>query len=391
MTTAWFDCTAGASGDMLLGALLDAGASLDGVRAAVRAVAGDQVSIDVRRVQRRGLAAAKADVIAQAPSDPRVQRSWRDVRTMLENAALHDDIRGSAVAVFTALAEAEGRVHGLAADDVHLHEVGALDSIADIVGVSAALHDLAVTSISCSPVALGSGSVQSAHGRLPVPVPAVVQLMIGRPVTAGTDAVELCTPTAAAILATLADRWGALPAMTLVATGTGAGDRDLPHTANVVRLLLGDPGAAVSTAPLTVLEATVDDLDPRIWPTVVSALLDAGAADVWLTPVLMKKGRPGQVLTVLAPAGTASVIEAMVFHETSTLGLRRHQVDRIELDRHVVQVEFEGHGIGIKVGVLAGTVVNVQPEFEDVRAAAAATGLPLKEVMTRARMLYETR
>ncbi|RKS67894.1 hypothetical protein CLV35_3798 [Motilibacter peucedani] len=388
MTLAWFDCSAGASGDMLLGALLDAGASLEAVQAAVAAVDADQVSLEVRTVSRHGLRAAKADV--RTAADPR-PRTWSDLRRLLEGAVLAEPVRVAALRVFTALAEAEGRIHGVPADDVHFHEVGALDSIADVVGTCAALHDLGVTQVFASPVAVGSGSVRSEHGRLPVPVPAVVALLAaaGAPVTPGAAPVELCTPTGAAVLAALCEGFGPLPAMTLQASGTGAGTRELDQAANVVRVLLGSPTAdAPAPSSAVVLEATVDDLDPRLWPEVLARLLDAGAADAWLVPVLMKKGRPGHVLSVLARPARLPALREVVFRETTTLGLREHAVDKHELARDFVVVHVDGVRVAVKRGWLAGEVVTATPEHADVLAASAALDRPVKDVLAAAQAAY---
>ena len=293
----WVDASAGIAGDMLLGALLDAGASLDAVRSAVGAVVPGEVAVRTSTVTRAGLRALKVDVESLGEGHP--HRSWTRIRTLLESADLPTAVREPALAVFARLADAEGRVHGIPPDDVAFHEVGSWDAIADIVGVCAALADLGVGRVTASPVAVGSGRVRAAHGDLPVPPPAVLELARGWQVLAGGEG-ELATPTGMALLRALADGCGALPPLAVAAIGIGAGARDTAGRANVVRVVVGAPdGAAPTTSEMWVLETNVDDLDPRLWPTVLSALLAAGAADAWLVPILMKKGRPAHTLCVL--------------------------------------------------------------------------------------------
>ncbi len=379
MTVGWLDCSAGASGDLLLGALVDAGAPLEVLQAAVDAVGVEPVRLCAEPVERAGTGALRVHVEV---ADRAATRTWRDVRELLGTAALAAPVRDRALAVFAALAEAEGAVHRVAPDEVHFHEVGALDAVADVVGVCAGVHALGITRLTCSPVALGSGNARGAHGPLPVPVPAVLALLRGAPVHAGDVAHEATTPTGAALLAVLVDDWGPLPPMVLERTGTGAGARDPQEAANVVRLVLGRP--APSAGDAVVLEATVDDLDPRVWPGVLAGLLDAGAHDAWLTPVLMKKGRPAHVLSVLAPPGAAAALRRRVLTHTSTIGLREHAVVRTVLDRRVDTVEVDGQRVRVKRAFLDGELVNSSPEWEDVAAAADALGLPAKLVLARA-------
>jgi uncharacterized protein (TIGR00299 family) protein len=384
VTLAWFDAQAGASGDMLLGALVDAGAPLDVVQAAVDALGVEPVRLTARRVTRAGLAATKVDVEAP-PSE--VRRTWADIRRLLEAADLAAPVRERALDVFERLARAEGAAHGSNPDDVHFHEVGALDSLADVVGACAALHALDVSAAVSSPVAVGSGSVRTAHGVLPVPVPAVLALLaeVAAPVQAGAVEQESCTPTGAALLAATVTSWGQLPPMRVGRTGYGAGGRDHPDVPNVLRVVLGEPAAApVAGGDALVLEANVDDLDPRLWPGVLSALLAAGASDAWLTPILMKKGRPAHTLSVLTSPGTADAVRQVVFTETSTIGLRESTVAKRALDRELRTVSVDGVEVRVKVALLGGEVVNVAPEYEDVAVAAAALGRPVKAVLAAA-------
>ncbi len=376
----WLDCTAGASGDMLLGALVDAGAPLDVLQAAVDAVGVEPVRLRAEPVLRAGLGATRVHVEV---ADTSSGRTWADIRELLGAAALAEPVRALALDVFGRLAQAEAQVHRIPADEVHFHEVGALDAVADVVGVAAGLHTLGLTGLHAGPVSLGSGSTRGAHGALPVPVPAVLALLAGAPVQGGAVPHEMCTPTGAALLAATVTTWGDLPPMTLSRVGTGAGGRDPVETANVLRLVLGEPRDSPSGEAL-VLEANVDDLDPRLWPGVLDALLGAGADDAWLTPVLMKKGRPAHVLAVLCRQGQAEVLRDVVFRQTSTLGLRETRVAKRALERAELVVDVDGQPVRVKTGLLAGEVVNVQPEWTDVAAAAAVLGRPAKQVLAAA-------
>ncbi|MGK5682953.1 nickel pincer cofactor biosynthesis protein LarC [Actinoplanes sp. URMC 104] len=372
---AWIDASAGVAGDMLLGALLDAGASLAAVRKAVDQVSGGTVRVRTREVVRGGLRALKAEVEPLVGDPP--HRTWADVRGLLNGLE-------PATAVFRRLAEAEGRVHGIPADDVHFHEVGALDAIADVVGCCAALADLGVTSVSAGPVAVGSGFVRSAHGRLPVPAPAVAELSVGWQVSAG-GAGELATPTGMALLRTLAGACEPLPPMGLEATGIGAGSRDPEGHANVVRVLVGSrAGRPAEEQDAVLLEANVDDLDPRLWPGVLSGLLAAGASDAWLVPIVMKKGRPAHTLSVLCPPALAGPLRELIFRETSTLGVRHSARGKVALRRSFAGVSVDGETVAVKLAHRDGVIVQVMPEFEDVAALARRRGRPERLVLQEA-------
>jgi hypothetical protein len=376
----WLDCAAGVSGDMLLGALVDAGAELAVLQAAVDRVGVEPVRLVRSTVTRAGLGACKVDVVVDEA--PRT-RTWSDVRDLLERAGLAEPVRATALDVFARLAAAEAAVHRTTPEQVHFHEVGALDAVADVVGTAAGLDALGLTRLTAGPVVVGSGTTRGAHGPLPVPPPAVVALLRGAPVLAGPVAKEMTTPTGAAVLAAVVSSYGPLPPMVLRGSGTGAGERDPAELANVLRLVLGDPVDAgedrVSDA--VVLEANVDDLDPRLWPGVLSGLLAAGAHDAWLVPVLMKKGRPAHVLHVLSPPARLAALQEVVLRETTTLGVRSYGVTRRVLDRAWRTVEVDGRPVRVKLGLLDGEVVNAVPEWEDVAAAAAALGRPAKLVL----------
>ncbi len=382
----WLDASSGASGDMLLGALAGAGVPVGVMAEAVDKVAPGQVRLEVEPVRRGGLAATRCHVVVADTAPP---RAWPDVEALLAGAGLHEDVRSLAHDVFSRLAEAEAGVHGQPVAEVHFHEVGALDAIADVVGVCAGFVHLAPGGVTVSEVSVGGGSVSSGHGHLPVPPPAVVELLRGVPSVGGPVDLELCTPTGAALLTTLADDWGRQPAMAVTRVGVGAGAHDPEGHPNALRLLLGEAVSPDAADPIAVedplvLEANVDDLDPRLWPVVLAALLEAGASDAWLTPILMKKGRPAHTLSVLVPAGRVDGVRREVYRQTSTLGLREQRVGKHALDRQLATVEVAGQAVAVKVARLGGEVVNVQPEFEDVAAAARALGRPVKAVLADA-------
>ena len=383
----WIDASSGASGDMLLGALAGAGVPLGVMAEAVDRVAPGQVRLEVEQVSRGGFVATRCHVEVE---DTTTSRTWRDVERLLNEAGLHEDVRALAHDVFCRLAEAEGRVHGRPAEDVHFHEVGALDAIADVVGVCAGIVHLGLARVVVSSVSVGGGTVVTEHGRLPVPPPAVVELLRGVPTSGGPVDLELCTPTGAALLTTLADDWGSQPAMAVSHVGVGAGGRDPEGHANVLRVLVGESGfetlvpRSSTTVSALLLETNVDDLDPRLWPGVISALLAAGASDAWLTPIVMKKGRPAHTLSVLVAAERADAVRREVYRHTPTIGLRVQQVEKHALDREMTAVELHGHPVAVKVARLDGEVLNVQPEFEDVATAAAALGVPVKVLMAEA-------
>lgn len=389
----WIDATSGAAGDMLLGALIDAGAqraAVDAALAALAAATGEEIGLEVADVRRHGLRAARAIVAAPAST---VHRGLGDVLAVLDAADLAGPVRRLARRVFGLLGEAEARVHGVSTGEVAFHEVGALDALADITGCAAALDSLGLlapgAAITVSAVAAGSGQVTTAHGVLPVPVPAVLTLLAGAgaPVSAGPAPGELCTPTGAALLAAIATGWGPLPPMLVRCAGCGAGSRDPAGHPNVLRVVAGQqvPARPWQVAALRVVSATVDDLDPRLWPDALAALRSAGALDAWLTPAMMRDGRPAQVVSALTAAEVTESVARAMFRATSTLGVRVSEVERISLPRDSVTVEVAGQPVAVKRGFLDGEPVTVQPEFSDARAAAAAAGLPVADVIGIAR------
>jgi uncharacterized protein (TIGR00299 family) protein len=377
---AYFDCFAGVAGDMVLGALLDAGASERALRDGLAPLDLDPYELEVGQTERGGIGATEVVVRTEG----RKRRTWGDLRELLGGARLDEPVRRRALATFARLAEAEGRVHRVPAEQVHFHEVGAVDAVVDVVGAALLLEDLDVTEVWASPVATGSGRTRSEHGVLPVPAPAVLELLRGAPLHAGGVEAELTTPTGAAILAASVDRFGELPPVRLARVGYGAGGRRHRELPNLLRVLLGErAGAEPDGDSGLVLEANIDDMTPELAPWVLDRLLEAGAADVWFTPIHMKKGRPGITLSVLCPPGSEAALRAVLWRETSTLGVRGLPVRKWMLERRVVEVEVPGGTARVKLGLDQGAVVNAAPEFADCARLAAATGQPLKEVMAR--------
>lgn len=380
----WVDASAGVAGDMLLGALLDAGADLAAVQGAVDAVLPGQVAVGADRVLRAGLAAVHVRV---APTSDPPPRTWADLRYLLEVAPLHERVRTGALDTFSLLARAEARAHGVPEDEVHFHEVGAWDSVADVVGVCAALADLEVGRLTSGPVGLGSGTVRTEHGVMPVPVPAVLGVLAGSHLQVAEDpglAGECATPTGVALLATLGEATAPGPSGRLVAVGVGAGTRDVAGRANVTRIVLHEQTGPGERHHLVQIGATVDDLDPRVWPVVVEELLLAGALDVWTTPVLMKKGRHGTVVTLLAEPGDREPLVDLLLEHTTTLGVRWHDVRRTVLERAWREVAVLGEPVRVKIGSRHGRILTVTPELEDCRELALRQGVPLRVVLRAA-------
>jgi uncharacterized protein (TIGR00299 family) protein len=367
----WLNPVSGISGDMLLGALLDLGAPLDGIREAVARTGLAGWSLDAERVTRGAVGATRAVVTV---SDDATERSAAALLAHVERA-------GTPLAerAVRAVAEVEARIHDSDPAEVHLHEIGGLDTVVDTVGVAAALQLLDVTEVHCGPLALGSGTVSTRHGVLPVPAPATVALLTaaGAQVT-GAGAGETVTPTGAALLLAAGARFGPVPTMALRAVGYGAGTRNPPERPNVLQAVLGAAGDAAT--PMVLLETNVDDVTGEVLGHLVGQLLAAGAADAWLSPIVMKKGRPAHTVHVLTTPERAAGCERIVFAETGSLGLRRSPVDRLALPRSTSTVDVDGQQVRVKHGPWGA-----KPEHDDVAAAATALGLPLREVARRAR------
>lgn len=377
MTILYFDCPSGASGDMILGALLDAGVPEEVVRSSLDALDLPNWSLEVAATIKGGIRATRASVSIGRAEGP---RTYRAMKSLLETAPLLQGVRERALATLEVLARAEGRVHGRAFEDVHFHEIGTTDAMIDIVGVSAALDHLAPLTVFTSAIATGTGTVITAHGELPLPVPAVTEILQNAGASlVGKGTEELVTPTGAAILAATGASYGELPALKIEASGYGAGRRDLTWP-NVLRVLIGEPTTDTSESGTLLLETNLDDLNPELIPYVIESLLNAGARDVWTTPIVMKKGRPAITLSALVATSSKDQMTEILFKETTTLGIRMRPVDRDVLDRDSVEVEVEGFRVRVKRGHRGGEVLTIAPEYEDCAEAARKAGLPLKRI-----------
>jgi uncharacterized protein (TIGR00299 family) protein len=375
----YIDAFSGLAGDMLLAALAGAGADRATITNALQSLAPEG-EISWENVRRRGMAANKFRVTA--PESDK-HRHLTDILELIDAASLPAPVKSGAARVFKTLGEAEAQTHGIGIEKVHFHEVGAVDSICDIVGICLALHLLNVEKIYCSPINVGSGTVRTEHGVLPVPAPATAHLLEGRPIYARGPALELTTPTGAAIVAALAESVTAMPPMRIQSIGYGAGDHDFREHANIVRVMIGEPTRAPEHTTVSVIEANIDDASPQVIAWATEKLLEAGALDALVLPAQMKKNRPGVVLQVIAPPEKQEELIALIFRETTTLGVRFYSAERRVQARDWVEV-VTAYGV-IRVKTAPD---GFAPEYEDARRIAAATGVPLKEILAAAAHEY---
>lgn len=376
MKIAYFDAFSGISGDMTVGALLHLGVSLDALRAelAKLPLSGYRLSQAERLLS--GIRATKFEVEV---TEPLGERSFRAIARMVQESGLIPQVKETALRIFTVLAEAEGRVHGIAPEAVHFHEVGAVDSIVDIVGAAFGLYALGIEKVYASALPMGKGLVPSRHGVLPIPAPATVELLKGLQVRLEDGSAEMVTPTGAAIIAAVAQQ-GAVPQLQLIAVGYGAGERTLPDRPNLLRVLLGNLVETPREEQLLVLETNIDDLNPELYEHVMERLFAAGARDVFFLPIQMKKNRPGVLLWVLGEVADREKLSALIFAETSTLGIRSYPVARVALRRESKEVVTPYGSVRVKLAHAPDGRVNVAPEYEDCKRLAREKDVPLKVV-----------
>jgi uncharacterized protein (TIGR00299 family) protein len=380
MKICYLDAFSGIAGDMTVGALVDAGAPADALLAALGSL-DLPATFRVEKTKRGGIAASKFHVETAVSSQ---HRHLSHILNLIDGTRLSDRVKQNASAVFRCLGEAEASVHGVSIEKVHFHEVGAVDSIADIVGACIALDLLQVDELHVSAINVGSGTVKTEHGLLPVPAPATAKLLQDKPIYARGPEMELTTPTGAALAVTLAARFGPLPAMNLASIGYGAGDRDFKEHANVLRVLIGDGNRAAEATVVSVMEANIDDTSPQVLGYTLEKLMDAGALDVSFSPLQMKKNRPGTLLRVIVKVEDQERLAGIVFAETGTLGLRIHAAERRVEERRMVEVETAFGKVRMKVSGHGSFAA----EYEDCRAIAERTGTPLREVMAAAQHAY---
>jgi uncharacterized protein (TIGR00299 family) protein len=395
MRTAYLDCFSGISGDMTAGALVDAGANFEALRAQLATLNVPGYELAIEKVTKQGIAGTKFHVRVHDPGTQ--HRRLRDIEAILHGSGLASHLQDRALEVFTRLAEAEAAVHHLPIDQVHFHEVGAIDSIVDITGAIIGLDLLGVKRVLASAVNVGGGFLRAAHGVLPVPGPATAELLKGAPTYArGTDG-ELTTPTGAALLATLAESFGPLPYLRVEQIGYGAGTKDLLHAPNLLRVFIGEDGTRGDGDMITVLEANLDDMNPEWFEYAQEQLFVQGAFDVFYTPIFMKKNRPATKLTVLCEAGKVDAVVDTLFQHTSTFGVRTYEVRRQKLQRFSQIVDTPFGPIAVKVGQWRGQVVQISPEYESCRQAVRRCGVPLKaayqaaEAQARAALAHQER
>lgn len=384
---AYLDASSGISGDMLIAALLDAGLEEQPFLAGLRTIAAGPFEFKRSRVLRSGLAGAHIEFAAP---ERQPHRHLSHIEKLINESGLPTRVKERALAIFTRLAEAEGKLHAKPPGEVHFHEVGAVDAILDIAGACFGVELLGIEELCCSPLNVGAGRVDAAHGSLPVPAPATAELLKGLPVFSSGVEGELVTPTGAAIVATLATHFGPIPHMTIEQIGYGAGSRDMPGHPNLARIMLGERAAGESGADdtVSVIQANVDDMSPQLFGFMMDRALAAGALDVTSSAIQMKKNRPGLEITVLSKPETAEALARVLFEQTTTLGLRIHEARRRVLDREFVSVETRYGKVRVKVARIGGQRVNAAPEYEDCRRIAEEKSVPLKEVIAEAQSAF---
>ena len=386
MTLAYFDSFSGISGDMTLGALVDAGLPIEFLRSELAKMDLAGYMLSSEQVRRSGLSATKVHVVLDDKEQS--ARHLSDISHIINSSSLSPIVKQKSLSIFQRLAEVEAKVHGTTPEKVHFHEVGAVDALVDIVGSVIGLEHLGITEVIGSPLNVGSGTVHTAHGKLPVPAPATVELLRGIPLYSSSITFELTTPTGAAIISTLAASFGPLPRMKVDRIAYGAGNKDLPGQPNVLRLILGEADAAYAEDRSLVIETNIDDMNPQLFGHVMEKLMAKGAQDAFLTPIIMKKGRPAVLLSVLTDAMRCDALLDVIFRETTSIGVRIHEVGRKKLDREIREVTVRSGTVRVKVSRRGDEILSVTPEYEDCKRIAEEQKVPLKEVIEAAKRSF---
>lgn len=384
---AYFDCYSGASGDMILGALIDSGLELEVLKTEIAKLGLTHYDIQVRPCMKSGILASQAVVNVDEDHHSRHHRHLRQIEQIIQDSALDENVKSLSIKVFRGLAEAEARVHGISTEKIHFHEVGAMDAIIDVVGAVAGLTAMGIDRIYCSPLNVGTGTVECAHGILPVPAPATAEIVKGRPVFSNGVQGELLTPTGAAILTTLSAEFGPMPLLTVDSVGYGAGKLETAMP-NLLRLVLGrgrEEEQGYQMDRVAVVEANIDDMNPQMYDHLIAKAFEAGSLDVFLSPAQMKKNRPGTQVTVICPIEALDRIADLLLRETTTIGLRWRIDNRIKANRSVRKIHTRFGPLSFKVAEVDHEVVNVTPEYDECRRLALDLGVPLKDVMEHAR------
>ena len=387
MTIAYFDCFSGISGDMILGALVDLGLDIEDIASTLSSLDLEEFRLETREVSSYGLRATKVDVVVP---DSVLVRTFNNIRDLIENSALPQRVKATSLEIFMRLASAESVVHGKPIDQVHFHEVGAVDSIVDIVGAAYGVYALGISEVFSSPLPMGHGMIKTAHGAIPVPAPGVLEILQDTPTYGRGIPTEIVTPTGAAVIKTLATSFGVAPPMRIDRVGCGAGTKDI-GVPNLLRVVTGVPlEFPAEEEELAYLVSTnIDDMNPELYDYVIERLLDAGAHDVWLTPIQMKKTRPGTIITVLCSPGDATVLKRILLEETSTFGLRTSTVMKKAIEREIIEVDTPWGKVSVKVGRESNRITNISPEFADCARIAGEQSVPIKEVFRKAQSLAQ--
>jgi len=387
-SAAYFDCFSGISGDMILGALVDLGVDIKEIRKALKKMDLKGYKLEAKKIQRNGLASTQVSVVAAKTKHTHPHRSFSSIRKLIDQSTLPSKVKNNSIEIFKRIAKVEAQIHDTTIEKIHFHEVGGVDSIVDIVSGVWAIESLKLDKIYSSPLNVGEGFVDCAHGRLPVPAPATLKLLKGIPVFSSGAKEELTTPTGAAMIGFYAEKFQSMPAMTITGEGYGAGSRVIPSIPNLLRVLVGDIATSESQSLITI-ETNIDDMNPEIFESVMESLFNAGALDVYFSAIIMKKNRPATKISVLAEIEKKETLSRILLTETSSFGVRFHSVDRVILDREIQKLKTPYGLIQIKLGKLDGKIVQVAPEFDDCKKASLSKKTPVKKIYDEVRALAQ--